>query len=334
MKNRTVLRARSAVGLAVVALAGSLTLAACSSDDDSTSTPTSSSSATSAAPAAATPSAADVAAVGKITVTGAAGKKPTVTLPTTPFTVTATTARRVSDGTGAALKDGQILTIRESVVSGADGKAGGDNYSGDPETVQYLSAQFPATLTAAFDGAKVGARIVVASPSTGTDGTSTTTYVSAIEVTGAKDARAAGTAVTPKAGLPTVTLASDGEPSITIPKGYTAPKSLVVQTLIKGDGPKVTATDTVLAQYSGWTLDGKSFDSSWKTGTAVSFSLAGGVIEGWTKGLTGQTVGSQVELIIPADLAYGDNPPSGSDIPKGATLIFVVDILGAQAATS
>ena len=52
-----------------------------------------------------------------------------------------------------------------------------------------------------------------------------------------------------------------------------------------------------------------------------------GVIKGWTQGLKGKKVGSRVELVIPADLAYGND--TGGSKPSG-TLVFVVDILGAE----
>lgn len=52
------------------------------------------------------------------------------------------------------------------------------------------------------------------------------------------------------------------------------------------------------------------------------------MIDGWQQGLTGQTVGSQVLLIVPSDLGYGD-AGSGDTIPGDATLVFVVDILAA-----
>ncbi|MFB9955262.1 FKBP-type peptidyl-prolyl cis-trans isomerase [Cellulomonas denverensis] len=132
-----------------------------------------------------------------------------------------------------------------------------------------------------------------------------------------------GEAVAPAEGLPTVTLAEDGEPSIT-PVDGDAPTELIVQPLIKGTGPEVTSTGTVVANYSGWLWDGTSFDSSWSRGAPTAFGL-NQVIAGWTQGLAGQTVGSQVLLIIPPDLGYGDEDQDS--IPGGSTLIFVVDIL-------
>jgi FKBP-type peptidyl-prolyl cis-trans isomerase len=49
------------------------------------------------------------------------------------------------------------------------------------------------------------------------------------------------------------------------------------------------------------------------------------VVKGWTQGLSGQSVGSQVLLIIPPDLGYGST--AQEKIPANSTLYFVVDIL-------
>ena len=55
---------------------------------------------------------------------------------------------------------------------------------------------------------------------------------------------------------------------------------------------------------------------------------SGSIIDGWIKGLVGQTVGSQVLLVIPPDLAYGATEQG--TIPANSTLVFVVDILAAS----
>lgn len=124
--------------------------------------------------------------------------------------------------------------------------------------------------------------------------------------------------------LPKVTLDEDGKPSIDM-NGQGDVDELVAQTLIKGNGEEVQEHDTIRAHYTGWLLDGTQFDSSWDRGEPSEFSLDG-VIDGWQQGLAGQTVGSQVLLVIPSDLGYGDSG-SGDTIPGGATLVFVVDIL-------
>lgn len=76
-----------------------------------------------------------------------------------------------------------------------------------------------------------------------------------------------------------------------------------------------TATSRVTVHYSGWTKDGKMFDSSVQRGAPASFSL-NGVIPGWTEGVQLMVEGEKARFWIPGNLAYGDTPkrpgaPSG-----------------------
>jgi FKBP-type peptidyl-prolyl cis-trans isomerase len=103
------------------------------------------------------------------------------------------------------------------------------------------------------------------------------------------------------------------------------PSGLEYKILKEGNGPKPTANDTVTCNYKGTLVNGKEFDSSYKRGQPASFPV-GGVIKGWTEALQLMPVGSKWELFIPADLAYGDHPPS-PDIGPGDTLIFEVELL-------
>lgn len=105
---------------------------------------------------------------------------------------------------------------------------------------------------------------------------------------------------------------------------------LVVTPLIKGKGAAVKAGQTITVNYVGVTYaKGEEFDASWKAGQPVSFPIGvGQVIPGWDQGLVGVTVGSRVQLDIPADLAYGETPQQPG-APAGP-LRFVVDILGVQ----
>ncbi|MBK1882153.1 FKBP-type peptidyl-prolyl cis-trans isomerase [Luteolibacter pohnpeiensis] len=82
------------------------------------------------------------------------------------------------------------------------------------------------------------------------------------------------------------------------------------------------AADTVTVHYSGWTTDGKLFDSSVKRGTPATFPL-NQVIPGWTEGLQLMVEGEKRRFWIPANLAYGENPPSGA--PAGM-LVFDVEL--------
>ncbi len=87
----------------------------------------------------------------------------------------------------------------------------------------------------------------------------------------------------------------------------------------KGD-KKPTATSVVKVHYSGWTTDGKMFDSSVTRGRPATFPL-NGVIKGWTEGLQLMNVGDKARLWIPENLAYeGKRPPKGM-------LVFDVELL-------
>jgi FKBP-type peptidyl-prolyl cis-trans isomerase len=95
----------------------------------------------------------------------------------------------------------------------------------------------------------------------------------------------------------------------------------------KGD-QKPAAADTVTVHYSGWTTDGKLFDSSVKRGQPTSFPL-NGVIKGWTEGLQLMVEGEKRRFWIPAGLAYGENPGGGR---PGGLLVFDVELLSIKQA--
>jgi peptidylprolyl isomerase len=103
-------------------------------------------------------------------------------------------------------------------------------------------------------------------------------------------------------------------------------KSGLISRVIKaGTGtthPK--ATDTVKVHYSGWTQDGKLFDSSIPRGAPASFRLDQ-VIKGWTEGVQLMVQGETRRFWIPGDLAYGDKPKRPG-APAG-TLVFDVELL-------
>ncbi len=97
---------------------------------------------------------------------------------------------------------------------------------------------------------------------------------------------------------------------------------LASKVLKKGTGAdRPTATSVVSVHYSGWTTDGKMFDSSVKRGRPASFPL-NRVIAGWTEGLQLMVVGEKRRLWIPEPLAYGGRPGR----PAGM-LVFDVELL-------
>lgn len=257
---------------------------------------------------------------------------PTVTFEQ-PFNVGVTAARLIEDGDGAELAADQVVSLAYTVTSGADGTVAYSTYdSKAPEPVTLTEGQVDPVLLDLLIGSHVGVDFLYAAVDTTTDPSSS--VVMAVTVVDAVTPleRATGTPVEPAAGLPVVTLdASTGEPSVEIP-ATDAPTELVVQPLIKGDGAEVKEGDSITVHYSGWLWsDSTQFDSSWVKGTPASFTLASGsLIDGWVQGLAGQTVGSQVLLVIPPELGYGDQPSTDGSIPANSTLVFVVDILAAS----
>jgi peptidylprolyl isomerase len=102
------------------------------------------------------------------------------------------------------------------------------------------------------------------------------------------------------------------------------PSGLAYLVLKPGHGkrhPKLS--DTVKVNYTGWTTDGKMFDSSVARGQPATFPV-GGVIKGWQQALQLMTVGEKARFWIPAKLAYGQHPPDGA--PAGM-LVFNIKLL-------
>ncbi len=96
---------------------------------------------------------------------------------------------------------------------------------------------------------------------------------------------------------------------------------------VVGTGDEVKPGDTVTAHYTGAVAaTGVIFQSSHDSGQPVPFGL-NQVIKGWTEGVPGMKVGGKRRLLIPADQAYGANPPQGSGIPANADLVFDIEII-------
>jgi len=94
-----------------------------------------------------------------------------------------------------------------------------------------------------------------------------------------------------------------------------------------GTGEAVKASDTVTVNYTGAVAaTGIVFQSSLDSGQPVAFPL-NQVIAGWTQGIPGMKVGGTRRLLIPAAMAYGANPPAGSNIPANADLVFDVTLV-------
>jgi peptidylprolyl isomerase len=277
----------------------------------------------------------------KITVEGNAGEKPTLKF-ATPFVAAKTVHQEIITGTGGKLAKNQKITFDFVVVDGRTGKEVGTSYGAAPAFAVLDKTQVAPGIVNGLLGVSIGSRVLIAvAPKdglakgltqSGVKKNDTLLFLVDVKSVRTPLARATGATVNPPTGLPTVTLDSTGKPAITVPAaGVVAPTGLVVQPLVVGTGPVVTSGQTITVQYTGviWG-SGKQFDSSWDRGQAIDFAIgAGKVIKGWDEALVGQTVGSQVLLLVPPDKGYGTAGNTSAGITGTDTLVFVVDILDA-----
>jgi FKBP-type peptidyl-prolyl cis-trans isomerase len=98
--------------------------------------------------------------------------------------------------------------------------------------------------------------------------------------------------------------------------------------LTEGKGAHPKPTDFVEVHYTGWTTDGKMFDSSVLRGQPAVFRLDQ-VVKGWTEGVQLMKEGGKSRLYIPPALAYGDKAPPGA--PAGQ-LVFEIELLSIKPA--
>ncbi|MDD2731696.1 MAG: FKBP-type peptidyl-prolyl cis-trans isomerase [Candidatus Pacebacteria bacterium] len=104
-------------------------------------------------------------------------------------------------------------------------------------------------------------------------------------------------------------------------------QELKIEVLKEGEGDGAENGDLLTVDYTGTLENGAKFDSSIDRKTPFVFTLGKGeVIKGWEQGLLGAKAGEKLKLIIPPNLAYGENGVSGL-IPPNAVLIFEVDVL-------
>jgi len=95
--------------------------------------------------------------------------------------------------------------------------------------------------------------------------------------------------------------------------------------LEEGKGKSPTSEDKVIAHYTGKLLDGTVFDSSHDRGEPATFPVSG-VIKGWQEALPMMKVGGKWQIVVPANLAYGDRGV-GNLIGPNETLIFDIELV-------
>ncbi len=224
------------------------------------------------------------------------------------------------DGTGDFLNDGDPVLLNLYAISLKTGAVISSTWH--PQTDEsampspYLVAPevLGQELYDVLIGKRVGIRVVHVSPPAD-DFQAEGAIAFVVDVL---PSRAVGLATEARDDLPIVTAGPLGEPTITL-RPLDAPADLVIATLIQGDGEQIRAGSYVMVNYVGvYYYNGNIFDSSWPVERAPFETRIGvsAVIQGWDIGLIDHAAGSQVLLIIPPELAYGED-----------TLVFVIDIL-------
>lgn len=309
------MRVRPLVVLSAAAVS-LLALAGCSSSGGDAASPTPTSAAADLCDVAVGSGAASDA----IEVSGEVGQVPTVSF-ASPLEVTELESTVVTEGDGEAIAAGDFVSYAVSAFDIATGQpVDAAGYESEQILPQQISAE--SLLGQVLGCAPIGTRVAAAFPAS--DQSAAAVYV--IDLLSVTPTAAWGEDQAPVEGLPEVELDEDGAPTVAVPEAD-APTEVELETLKKGDGAEVLTGDTVLVQYTGvkWS-DGSVFDSSWENGAPTSFATTQ-VVDGFRQALEGQTVGSQVVVVVPPAFGYGAS--EGHEL-QNETLVFVVDILATQ----
>ncbi|MFF9377402.1 FKBP-type peptidyl-prolyl cis-trans isomerase [Streptomyces griseoluteus] len=253
--------------------------------------------------------------------------------------------RTVIAGNGRPVAENDFIKANYLGQIWSTGKVFDNSYDRNPLVLQLAQGSIIDGWRYALTGKKIGSRVEIAVPPTwgygpsgneqaGIKGTDTLVFV--IDLLDSYNTKSSAKGkVVPQTdpALPKVATNTDGnQPKVTLPKSD-PPKKLVSNYIIEGDGDEVTRKQAVLCQFQGleW-QGGRTFQKTYGSGRLSQFSVEQmeQVVKGLAQGITGKKVGSRVLIVVPPDLGYGDNPPSGSGIKKGATLVFTVDILAAM----
>jgi peptidylprolyl isomerase len=277
-----------------------------------------------------------------VAVTGKLGEEPKVKI-TTPVAAKATQRTVLTAGKGKVAKKGSRVNVDLALYSAVTGKElSSTGFDGQTYSIAMDATQFLPGLVKTLQCSTVGSRVVgVVAPTDAFGATGSTelgvganeSIVLVADVVSLAPAlvppltRATGDPQAPVAGLPTVKLDAKGAPTVTVPK-TPQPTEFKEEVLIKGKGAKVGTNVNVIVNYqlllwrTGKVVSG---NDTWAAGQTAPFNT-GGVIAGFKQALEGQTVGSQVLVVIPPALGYG---AAGSGDIKGTDdLVFIVDILG------
>ncbi|MDO5492113.1 MAG: FKBP-type peptidyl-prolyl cis-trans isomerase [Nesterenkonia sp.] len=256
-------------------------------------------------------------------------------------------SRVISDGDGDDVDPDQILEVSSAMVDPESGEVQDETFTaGQPSllhlpTIREQNEFIFDALTESDLG--VGGEVALYEPAD--EEAMSPESLIVLRIDGQIPAYAQGEEVEQSGDLPAIDSVEGEAPDLEEAPGEDedAPEDTVSEVIIEGEGDEVQTDDQLAVQYTGWRWsDGEVFDSSWPIGQQEAQGEEGDaerddvgqptpfmldqVIDGWTSGLEGKSVGDRVVLVIPPEEAYGDS--EGNEL-QDETLIFVVDIVAA-----
>ena len=257
----------------------------------------------------------------KPTTSGGA-TKPTVKIPATLPTKLVSTD--LIEGTGAAAKAGDEITVNYVGVRSADGTEFDNSYDkGQP---------FPFTLGAGnviqgwdqgLIGAKVGGRRQLDIPADLAYGDKPQGTV--IKAGDALTFVIDVLSITPGVNVPTANPAD--KPTVSIPTSNGATK-LGITELVAGTGDQAAAKGTAYVQISAYRGDTAALlQTTWTTGKAAKLKLTSDTIPGLVQGIIGMKVGGRRLVIVPSDQGFGSAGNTQNSLPAKTDLVFVIDLV-------
>jgi len=264
----------------------------------------------------------------------------------TPLLTKGTEISILEAGQGYRAGEGAAVDFQVAAYLGSSGQLlTASSYVAEQPVRRLISTDIPDYFSQALSCAAAGDRLIITDTVQAIFGPipedeivqNDSTAVLVIDVVNVYPAKADGALQPLVDNAPMIVQSPSGRHGVSVPMGQ-APEELVVYTVKKGSGAELVEGDQVVTHFTGVVWETKqTFASSFDQNLPLTLTLVngsveganGGVPQGVFDGLVGQTVGSQVAIVVPPALGYPEGQqPAG--VPEGATLIYVFDILGVQ----
>ena len=254
----------------------------------------------------------------EVTVAGTADETPKLNYER-PFEFDQPVTQVLWEGSGEKVRKGEWVLLRMYAEDAQSGEEIRNDFASLPQAYLFTPDSIGSELYNALVDLPFGSRVMHTSRA---KGITQVLVVDLLPAWSTADPRPVD------AGLPTVAYGPSGEPQVTVTEKLKKPNELVVQQLKSGSGAQVQEKAQVLVQIVGTTWSkSKAFYSTWgKDAGPVHFKVgADKVIAGLDQALVDAPVGSQLLIVVPPELGFGQ---TDSELAK-ETLVYIVDVLAA-----